>query len=106
MLHNCCLIYDTNKTLEYFSDVFLNDNIKTQERVNRIARANYLDALDDEEDELDGAPAGRSLDKTDETGKRVWTAQKKNVLEEFLGKNISELDKKHGERYAVTEERE
>lgn len=106
MLHNFCLIYDTNKTLEYFSDVFLNNNIKTQERLNRIASANYLDSLDDEENEYDDVPAGNSLDKTDVTGKKVWTAQKKIVLEDFLEKSISELDKKHAERYAVTEERE
>lgn len=101
ILHNFCLKHDTNKSLEYFSDVFFNENIKLQERIQRIQREDYLDSLEDEEDVDDSVPTGDVFDRNEPCGKSLWEQEKRIVLEKFHGRNIADLDRIHNNRYSM-----
>lgn len=101
ILHNFCLQHDTNTTLEYFSDVFLREHPKIQERINRITASNYLDDYADEDGDENDLLTNNDVDLTDAGGKRAWQQQKRIVLEDYLGKDIDELDRKYANRHQI-----
>lgn len=103
ILHNFCLENDNNRSLEYFSSVFFKKYTTVLDKIRRMAHADYIESLIDENEEIVEVPDDNVLDESDAHGKAVWNHQKHIVLEEHLKKNIEELDKIHEDRHLTVD---
>ncbi|CEP10361.1 hypothetical protein [Parasitella parasitica] len=98
ILHNFLLDHDLDQSLEYFIEHFYEDHQEVKKRVEEYQNFNF-DSEDNIDDRSQYIHEDEEEDISDDNGKKKWAHLKQLILEDNLGKNIEELDRKHCERY-------
>lgn len=99
ILHNFLLEHDLDQSYEYFIEQFYKDHQEIKREVDFYKNYNF----DDEDDppfmiQTEDEEEESKQDLSDEAGKEKWIYLKRLILEEKLGKDIENLDRKHRER--------